>query len=100
MCDVVIFDWTIVAENMTCHEECTSRTSCWGFEDHQCDVNGCKNYQYKNRCVPDCSNASLEMPVDSSGVFQNETSNTCDVCNAECVGGCINGTVSRVVISS
>ena len=83
-----------VAVNLTCHEECTSRTNCWGPEDHQCDINGCRNFKYKNRCVLDCSDSSLPMSEESSGVFQNEETKICEICHPECIGGCQNGTVS------
>ena len=84
-----------VAENKTCHEECSSRTDCWGPEDHQCDIDRCLNFQYKNRCVPDCSNASLRLSEEDSGVYQNEEMKLCEDCHIECLGGCRNGTVSE-----
>ena len=92
---LVISDLFTAAENKTCHEECTSRTNCWGPDDHQCDVNGCLNFQYKNRCVPDCSNVSLRLGEEASGVHQNEVMKLCEDCDTECVGGCQNGTVSN-----
>lgn len=49
--------------------------------------------------MSNCSNASLVMSRESSGVFQNEESKTCDVCDSECIGGCRNGTVSSCMIT-
>ena len=33
-----------------------------------------------------------------SGLFQNEETGVCDVCDGECVGGCEGGTVSTKAV--
>ncbi|XP_064389307.1 epidermal growth factor receptor-like isoform X3 [Halichondria panicea] len=75
---------------LVCHVQCSSTFNCWGPMDHQCD--SCANYQYKNRCVSDCSAVIATLPENSSGLFQNEANNRCEPCDDECLGGCSGGT--------
>lgn len=76
-----------IADGFTCHEQCNSNFSCWGRNDTQCD--GCLNFEYRDRCVQDCS--SVELASSSSGLFQNESARVCEDCDQQCVMGCTNG---------
>ncbi len=89
---IIIIIIVIVAENKTCHPQCDSLTSCWGPNDDQCA--GCRYYSFRRRCVQNCTNEVTGLTEADAGVYQNESIGVCEPCHAQCVGGCINGTVS------
>ena len=64
-CLVECFNLYIVAEGMSCHEQCNKTYRCWGPADTDCVV--CNVYLYRNGseriCVDSCDSPRLNLLV-------------------------------------